>query len=88
MAILFSDATAFARLDELGFDQVQFKRNRGESLDVADEQVRRWLELRAYDRRAVLDELQRRSVEAAERVRQWSRARCARAYIATANQIS
>ncbi len=56
----------FARLNELGFEEVQRLRNRGEN-PGSDEMVREWLEIQGYQRLEEAHQLHRRATEAAER---------------------
>lgn len=56
----------FSRLNQLGFEEVQRLRNRGEDLGP-DEMVREWLEIRGFQRLKEAHELHRRATEAAER---------------------
>jgi len=64
--ILVSKDKILARLNELGFAEVQRLRNLGENLGD-DEVVREWLEIRAFERLEEAHLLQKRSVAAAER---------------------
>lgn len=56
----------FSRLNQLGFEEVQRLRNRGDDLGP-DAIVREWLEIRGFQRLEEAHELHRRATEAAER---------------------
>ena len=67
MAVIESKQRIFGRLNELGFHEVQRRRNAGELKEYDDAAVREWLEIQGMDRLERAAELQERATEAAER---------------------